>query len=431
MKTQLSLIAGGITLAGLAFACGGGGSGTSSTGTNTSTATDTGNGTGTATSITTGTLTVPGALLVLSDGVLPPGATATVLAVEPPAEFAADTVGEGVSKAYDFRAIDAAGAPIEEALKPFELGIDLSTALHEGEDHADGTGLCIVMKNKGGLFVWRAGGFTATAAKVTLSTNFFGVYQVVDCGDKPLKDFVLQAGEEPAGEDAAGEGGALSCDFGEEASICIDYPAAFAGTDQEAKTKSACEESSAVFRTEPCTAESRVGKCAVTTTISSDDAEISLTTATSYYEAVHSAEQALADCQKQADDSDSEDEGTTYTHVFTDAEGTETTLEKVVSNAMKSPFTCKLDASTQECRKYVGTYYEGKTCADIGGSLDVDACGANSPNSTADFLGVCSVKPGSDEEFQIFVYEGNSMNDAAKCETSYGPGTTWSTELPE
>jgi hypothetical protein len=131
------------------------------------------------------TLAIAGASADFPAGALPAGAKAEIKAGTAPAEFTATGVSTA-STAVELAAKDAAGAVLTSSQKPFTLQLDISTAAARADVEKTDANLCVLaMGSDGKMRKWPLAVLTVDAAakKVKLLGTWFGVYQLLYCGD--------------------------------------------------------------------------------------------------------------------------------------------------------------------------------------------------------------------------------------------------------
>jgi hypothetical protein len=134
-----------------------------------------------------GTVAIEGTEVTVPPGALAAGSQVAVEKTDTPGEFSSNA-SEAASYAVNISAKDKDGKAIDSVTTPMTIGIDYGDSaslalLGAAED------LCVLLKAKAGLFVWRRGSLKVASSKVEISTLNFGIFQVVYCGTETLDGF--------------------------------------------------------------------------------------------------------------------------------------------------------------------------------------------------------------------------------------------------
>jgi len=134
-----------------------------------------------------GQVKIEGSSIDIQPGTLVTGSVVSVANIDIPDEFNT-TESVAASNAVSISAKDAAGGDIETVTVPMTIALDFGTGsnLLLAGNEAE---LCVLLKAKAGLYVWRYENLLVSNAKVEFKTLNFGVFQVVYCGKKKLSGF--------------------------------------------------------------------------------------------------------------------------------------------------------------------------------------------------------------------------------------------------
>ena len=279
------------------------------------------------------TVSGDGAAATFPPGTLALGTTATVGKVDVPSEFASLTDAPDASLAIEVKGVKDGKAVTTELATPFTLQIDLTVVPAAALDEQAKTeaNLCVVAKSSAGvLYVWRKSNLTYASSKVTVSTKYFGIFQVRYCGDLGLEAYTtVEAATEtttPAGETSTSTLGSTEkvpvCDMSTATGMCIEYPLSFASGTISESLSSACMKGQGTFTASAtCPTAKLVGIC----TIAQTSSNVEITYKYFYYSPSTEAT-GLEQCKEDKADSPAKD-GETKVYSFTKADGTKTVLD--------------------------------------------------------------------------------------------------------
>jgi hypothetical protein len=140
-----------------------------------------------------------GALVAIPAGAVAAGSEVVFQPSTAPAEFSALSDIRAAADPVSLSGTDNNGAPLVLSASPMTINIPL-TGLALVADYSE---LCALLKGVDGkLFAWRRRALTIdeSANAVKLQTLYFGTYQLVHCGTKPLPNFLDASDQGASGE---------------------------------------------------------------------------------------------------------------------------------------------------------------------------------------------------------------------------------------